>query len=57
MALEAGFASKASFNRAFLARFGMSPSAFRRQVSDLKNQSPALENEARQAPSSATPTA
>lgn len=33
LALEAGFASKASFNRAFRARFGCSPSAFRRQVS------------------------
>jgi AraC-like DNA-binding protein len=28
MAFEAGFASKASFNRAFKARFGVSPSAF-----------------------------
>jgi AraC-like DNA-binding protein len=30
LALEAGFASKASFNRAFTERFAMSPSAFRR---------------------------
>lgn len=31
LALEAGFASKASFNRAFSARYGMSPSAWRRR--------------------------
>lgn len=31
LALEAGFASKASFNRAFQARYGMSPSAYRRR--------------------------
>ncbi|WP_116092195.1 AraC family transcriptional regulator [Sphingomonas crusticola] len=30
LAFEAGFASKASFNRAFQASFGMSPSAYRR---------------------------
>lgn len=30
LALEAGFASKASFNRAFAERFGTSPSAWRR---------------------------
>lgn len=30
VALDAGFSSKASFNRAFLATFGMSPSAYRR---------------------------
>ncbi len=30
LALEAGFSSKASFNRAFAARFGVSPSAYRR---------------------------
>lgn len=34
LALDMGFASKASFNRAFKARFDMSPSQFRRQVSD-----------------------
>jgi AraC-like DNA-binding protein len=34
LALDMGFASKASFNRAFKARFGVSPSQFRRQVSD-----------------------
>ena len=34
LAFEMGFASKASFNRAFLARYGMSPSRYRRQVSD-----------------------
>lgn len=32
LALEAGFSSKATFNRAFLARFGQTPSAYRRQV-------------------------
>ena len=34
LALDMGFASKASFNRAFKARFGVSPSRFRRQVSN-----------------------
>jgi len=34
LAFDMGFASKASFNRAFKARFGVSPSQFRRQVSD-----------------------
>ena len=34
LALDMGFASKASFNRAFRARFGVSPSQYRRQVSD-----------------------
>ncbi|PIB94194.1 helix-turn-helix domain-containing protein [Caulobacter sp. FWC2] len=34
LALDMGFASKASFNRAFKARFGVSPSRYRRQVSD-----------------------
>lgn len=32
LALEAGFASKASFNRAFAERFGTSPSAWRRSL-------------------------
>ena len=32
LALDAGFSSKASFNRAFLATFGTSPSAYRRHV-------------------------
>jgi len=32
LAFDMGFASKASFNRAFLSRHGMSPSAYRRQV-------------------------
>ena len=45
-ALDAGFASKASFNRAFKARFGVSPSAFRQKVSDRENQTPPPENEA-----------
>lgn len=31
LALDAGFASKASFNRAFRARYGMSPSVWRRR--------------------------
>lgn len=31
LALDCGFTSKASFNRAFRARFGMSPSAYRRR--------------------------
>lgn len=34
LALDMGFASKASFNRAFKARFGVTPSQFRRQVSN-----------------------
>lgn len=31
LALEAGFSSKASFNRAFLSRYGMAPSDYRRE--------------------------
>jgi AraC-like DNA-binding protein len=31
LALEAGFGSKASFNRAFLARFGVTPTEYRRK--------------------------
>ncbi len=38
LALDAGFASKASFNRAFSATFGVTPSAYRRSVSDSKNK-------------------
>lgn len=34
LAFDMGFASKASFNRAFRARFGMAPSQYRRQVSN-----------------------
>lgn len=34
IALEEGFGSKASFNRAFMAAHGKSPSAYRRQVSN-----------------------
>jgi AraC-like DNA-binding protein len=34
LAFEMGFASKASFNRAFRARYGVAPSQYRRQVSD-----------------------
>lgn len=33
LALDAGFSSKASFNRAFQARFGLPPSRYRRDVS------------------------
>jgi AraC-like DNA-binding protein len=51
IAFDAGFASKASFNRAFKARLGLSPSAFRRQVSDHENLTPTVETEARAAPS------
>ena len=32
LALEAGFASKATFNRAFVQRYGMSPSAYRARL-------------------------
>jgi AraC-like DNA-binding protein len=35
-----GFASKASFNRAFQARYGMPPSRYRQQVSDPAFVSP-----------------
>ncbi|NJC41469.1 AraC-like DNA-binding protein [Brevundimonas alba] len=34
LAFDMGFASKASFNRAFKSRFGMAPSQYRRSVSD-----------------------
>lgn len=34
LAFDMGFASKASFNRAFRARYGMAPSHYRRQVSN-----------------------
>lgn len=34
LAFDAGFSSKASFNRAFQSRFGVSPSRYRRGVSD-----------------------
>jgi AraC-like DNA-binding protein len=40
LAFDMGFASKASFNRAFLARFGIPPSQYRRQVSDRDFSSP-----------------
>ena len=42
LAFEMGFASKASFNRAFRARYAMAPSQFRRQVSDPDFSPPAL---------------
>ena len=34
LAFDMGFASKASFNRAFRARFGMAPSQYRRTITD-----------------------
>lgn len=34
LAFDAGFSSKASFNRAFYARYGVTPSRYRRRVSD-----------------------
>ncbi len=40
LAFDMGFASKASFNRAFRARFGMAPSHYRRQVSDRDSSPP-----------------
>ena len=39
LALEAGFSSKASFNRAFAARFGVSPSAYRRAQASNQEKS------------------
>ncbi|MFN5778968.1 MAG: helix-turn-helix domain-containing protein, partial [Novosphingobium sp.] len=38
IALEEGFGSKASFNRAFTAALGEAPSAYRRRVSKGENQ-------------------
>lgn len=40
LALEAGFASKASFNRAFRATTGMTPSQYRTHVAEAKNGGP-----------------
>jgi len=40
LAFDMGFASKASFNRAFRARFGMAPSHYRRQASDHDSSPP-----------------
>ncbi|QIK77980.1 AraC family transcriptional regulator [Sphingomonas piscis] len=37
LAHDAGFASKASFNRAFAARFGVPPSTYRRRLRIVKN--------------------
>jgi AraC-like DNA-binding protein len=57
IALDAGFASKASFNRAFKARFGASPSAFRASVSNQENSGANSESEANAAIQSSTPAA
>lgn len=38
LAMEAGFSSKASFNRAFTASFGISPSAWRKAKSQIINE-------------------
>lgn len=43
LALDMGFASKASFNRAFRARFGVTPSQFRRNVSNPAFSTPSPE--------------
>jgi AraC-like DNA-binding protein len=43
LALDMGFASKASFNRAFRAHFGISPSQYRASVSNPAFPSPAPE--------------
>ena len=48
LAFDAGFSSKASFNRAFQARFGVAPSRYRRRVSD--HDFPASDTELRRAP-------
>lgn len=40
LAFDMGFASKASFNRAFRARFGMAPSQYRRDVSNRDSSLP-----------------
>lgn len=37
LAFEMGFASKASFNRAFRARFGMTPSQYRRALANVSD--------------------
>jgi AraC-like DNA-binding protein len=46
IAFDAGFASKASFNRAFRARYGMSPSVYRRRASHHENPPPLTDHEA-----------
>ncbi|WP_428151906.1 helix-turn-helix domain-containing protein [Brevundimonas sp.] len=48
LAFDAGFSSKASFNRAFHARYGVAPSRYRRRVSD--HEFPAPDAELRRAP-------
>ncbi|MBB6227486.1 helix-turn-helix domain-containing protein [Polymorphobacter multimanifer] len=37
IAIDAGFGSKATFNRVFKERFGMTPSAFRRVSKNKKD--------------------
>ena len=43
LAFNAGFSSKASFNRAFHARYGVAPSRYRRRVSDHDFRAPDAE--------------
>ena len=43
LAFDAGFSSKASFNRAFHARYGVAPSGYRRGVSDHDSLKPDAE--------------
>lgn len=43
LAFDAGFSSKASFNRAFHARYGVAPSRYRRRVSDHEFRAPDAE--------------
>jgi len=44
IALASGFSSKASFNRAFRARYGVSPSAYRRQRGSIPEFAPNFGN-------------
>lgn len=50
LALAAGFGSKASFNRAFRARFGMSPRDYRAQVRGSAGKSSAMSGMVRRRP-------
>ncbi len=49
LAFDAGFSSKASFNRAFKSEFGMSPSAWRRAQGSKPQSSPASPDSRREA--------